>query len=75
MDDQDAPVVVTVASSEVEAEMLCGLLRSNGIECGYRDTEAVDTPLEEFTASGPREVLVHRRDLERARELLPSPAG
>jgi hypothetical protein len=70
--DADTPVVVTVASGEVEAEMLCGLLRSNGIECGYRETTAVDTPLEEFTGSGPREILVHQRDLERARELLPS---
>jgi len=73
--DADEAVVVTVTSGETEAEMFCGLLRSNGIECGYRDTEAIDTPLEEFTGSGPREVLVHRRDLERARELLPSPAN
>ena len=71
MDREDEAVVVTVASSEIEAEMFCGLLRSNGIECGYRDTAALDTPLEPFTASGPREILVHRGDLGRARALLP----
>jgi hypothetical protein len=72
---EDEAVVVTVASSEIEAEMLCGLLRSNGIECGYRDTAALDSPLEAFTASGPREILVHRSDLEKARDVLPDPAG
>jgi len=45
-------------------------LRSAGIECGYRDTEAIDSPLEDFTAAGPREILVHEKDLEAARALL-----
>jgi hypothetical protein len=45
-------------------------LRSAGIECGYRDTEAIDSPLEDFTAAGQREILVHPADLEAARELL-----
>jgi hypothetical protein len=63
-------VVVKVVSDETEAEIVCGLLRSAGIECGYRDTEAIDSPLEDFTAAGPREILVHAADLEAARELL-----
>jgi hypothetical protein len=68
-------VVLTTVSSEPEAEVLCGLLRSAGIECAYRDTEAIDSPLEDFTASGPREILVHPQDLEAARDVLPSPEG
>jgi hypothetical protein len=64
------PVVVKVVPGETEAEIVCGLLRSAGFECGYRETEAVDSPLEEFTGSGPREILVHASDLEAARELL-----
>jgi hypothetical protein len=40
------------------------------LECGYRDTEAIDGPLEEFTASGRREILVHSSDLEAARAIL-----
>ncbi|MDX6439010.1 MAG: putative prokaryotic signal transducing protein [Gaiellaceae bacterium] len=63
-------VVLKVVSGEPEAEVVCGLLRSAGIECGYRDTEAIDSPLEDFTASGPREILVHESDLEAARALL-----
>jgi Putative prokaryotic signal transducing protein len=67
--DDDAVVVKTV-TDETEAQIACGLLRSEGIECGYRDTEEIDSSLEEFTASGPREILVHEADLEAARELL-----
>jgi hypothetical protein len=63
-------VVLTVVSGETEAEAVCGLLRSAGFECGYRDTEAIDSALEEFTASGPREILVHESDLVAARALL-----
>jgi len=43
---------------------------SAGIECAYRDTEAIDTPFEDFIADGPREILVHPSDLETARALL-----
>jgi hypothetical protein len=66
----DDAVVVKVVADEPEAELACGLLRSAGIECAYRDTEAIDSPLEDFTAAGPREILVHEKDLETARALL-----
>jgi hypothetical protein len=69
--EQDQTVVLTVVPEETEAELLCGLLRANGIECGYRDTDAIDSPIEDFIPSGPREVLVHKADLEAARALLP----
>jgi hypothetical protein len=67
----DQTVVLTVVPGETQAEVLCGLLRANGIECGYRDTDAIDSPLEDFMTSGPREILVHEADLETARGLLP----
>jgi hypothetical protein len=73
--EADEAVVVKVVSGEPEAEMVCGLLRSAGIECAYRDTEAIDSPLEDFTAAGPREILVHESDLEAARELLADSMG
>jgi len=63
--------VVTVVSGEPEAEIVCGLLRSAGIECAYRDTQAIDSPLEDFTAAGPREIVVRAADLEAAKALLP----
>lgn len=69
--EEDQPIVLTVVPGETEAEVLCGLLRANGIECGYRDTDATDSALEDFMTSGPREILVHEADLETARALLP----
>ena len=66
MADEDV-VVATVVSGVPEAEMVCGLLRANGIKCGYRDTEAIDTPLEDFGAAGPQEILVAAADLEDAK--------
>ena len=42
-------VVLKVVSDEPEAEIVCGLLRSAGIECGYRETDAIDSVLEDFT--------------------------
>jgi hypothetical protein len=63
-------VVLTVVSGEAEAEVVCGLLRSSGFVCAYRDTPAVDSPLEDFMTAGPREILVRPADLEAARALL-----
>jgi hypothetical protein len=68
-------VVLTVVSEEPEAEILCGLLRSAGIDCDYRDTPAIDSPLEDFTAAGPREILVRPADLDAARALLEDSTG
>jgi Putative prokaryotic signal transducing protein len=63
-------VVLTVVSDGPEADVVCGLLRSAGIDCAYRDTEAIESSLEEFTAAGPREILVRESDFEAARALL-----
>jgi hypothetical protein len=68
--DADDAVVVKVVSGEPEAEIVCGLLRSAGVECSYRDTDALDSLLEEFTPAGPREILVQRSDLEAAQAVL-----
>ena len=72
---RDQGVVVTVVSGEPEANVVCGLLRSAGIECAFRDTEAIDSPMESFTAAGPREILVAASDLEAARALLEASTG
>lgn len=69
MDEAELRVLTTVPT-EPEAEAVCGLLRSAGIECGYRDTAAIDSPLEQFAASGPREILVREEDLAAASALL-----
>ena len=66
----DEGVVATTVSDEIEAEVVCGLLRSAGIECGHRVTEATDSALEGIAADGPREILVHATELEAARVVL-----
>jgi Putative prokaryotic signal transducing protein len=70
--EPDEGVVLTVVSDEPEADIVCGLLRSAGIDCAYRDTEAIDSPIEDFIAAGPREILVREADLDTARELIAS---
>lgn|GEM_PF-904189 len=62
---------VTVVSNDVEAEMLCGLLRSAGIECYFRKTDlGAGYTGGMLSSAGPTEVIVRGADLERARELL-----
>ena len=68
-------VVLMVVSGEPEAEVVCGLLRSAGIDCAYRDTEAIDSPIEDFIEAGPREILVQPADLDAARALLDDSAA
>lgn len=73
--ESDGTVVLTVVSGTPEAEVVCGLLRSAGIECAHRDTEAIDSPLEDFIAAGPQEIVVHQSELEAAKELLAAQQG
>ena len=68
--EPDEGVVLTVVSDWPEADVVCGLLRSAGIDCAYRDTEAIDSVLEDFIAAGPREILVREADVDAARALL-----
>jgi uncharacterized membrane protein len=69
--DDDNGVPLTTVPSEVEAEMVCGLLRTAGIQCGHRVTEETDSVLDGFLPDGPRVILVHDSDLPAARALLP----
>jgi len=60
-------VALTVVPNETEAEILCGELRSAGIECGHRPASSSGMG---SAFMGPHEVLVSKGDLEPARELL-----
>jgi putative signal transducing protein len=67
-------VALTVVANEPEAEMLCGMLRANGIACAYRTTNLAAGMADASAAmGGPREVIVEEEQLEEARKLLPSP--
>ena len=66
-------VTLTVVGDEMEAEALCGLLRTHGIECNYRRSNAsagAGTYGGGFAIAGPTEVLVHAHDVDQARALL-----
>jgi hypothetical protein len=63
-------VAVKRVSGEIEAELVCGLLRAAGIECGHRPTEDVDSAFDNYAGDGPHEVIVHPSDLEAARAVL-----
>jgi hypothetical protein len=71
----DEPIRLTTVHDELEADMVCGLLRSAGIECGHRVTEEMDSTLEGFQSGGPHEVLVHQSDLEAAQAVLADAQG
>jgi Putative prokaryotic signal transducing protein len=68
-------VVVTTVPGELEADVVCGLLRSAGIDCGHRVTEATDSLLEGIASDGPREILVPPDELEAARAVLADAQG
>ena len=63
-------VRLTVVGNEMEAETICGLLRTEGIACNQRQTDMGAGAWEATGSGGPREVLVAPSDLERARELI-----
>lgn len=64
-------VHLTVVASGLEAEILCGRLRLEGIRCYYRIADNAVGGLGGMALlDGPTEVIVDAADLERARELL-----
>jgi Putative prokaryotic signal transducing protein len=61
---------LTVVRDEVEAETICGLLRTEGIACDQRQTDVGAGAWEATGSGGPREILVAPSNLERARDLI-----
>jgi hypothetical protein len=68
-------VRLMIAGNSFEAETICGLLRTEGIACEHRQTDVGAGAGDAVGDIGPREILVPRGDLERARELVASGAG
>lgn len=63
-------VALTMVRSEAEAEVLCGMLRANGIACGYQQTNIGAGAADGFTRGGALQIFVAEEDAERAQELL-----
>ena len=68
-------VALTMVRSEAEAEVLCGMLRANGIACGYQQTNVGAGAADGFTRGGALEIFVAAGDLSRARQLLRTDQG
>ena len=66
-------VTLTFVGDEMEAEALCGLLRTNGIKCSYRRSNmsaGAGTYGGGNAIAGSTEILVDQEDLEAARQLI-----
>jgi Putative prokaryotic signal transducing protein len=70
-----ALVTLTVVANDLEAEMLCGELRRNGITCSYEKTNpAAALGAYGVGQAGPSAVLVEQEQLDEARRFLPDNA-
>jgi Putative prokaryotic signal transducing protein len=63
-------VRLTIVGSEPEAELIRGLLATEGIDSLQRPTDVAAGALDGWAAGGAREILVRAEDLETARELI-----
>jgi len=66
----DELVAVEVVATEPEAEMVCSLLRSVGIECMRRQTNHGAGASDGLSVGGPHEIVIRPQDVEAAREVL-----
>jgi hypothetical protein len=63
--------VLEVVGSEAEAEVILALLRGEGIPCIAEKTNyAAGLADGSFSPGGPRAILVHAENLDKAREIL-----
>ena len=67
-------VRLTVVGSAPEAEVVCGLLRTEGIPATHRITDLGAGVMDGFPGSTWREVLVSEDDLQEARAILAAQA-
>jgi hypothetical protein len=70
MGPKDELVVVEVAGSQPEAEMLCSLLRTAGIDCMPRLTNRGAGVGDGWGIGGPHEIMVRSKDAQAARKIL-----
>lgn len=66
----DELVPLAIVATDAEAEMLCGLLRTAGIDCTYRVTDRGAGAADGLSLGGPQAVIVRSEDLESAREVV-----
>jgi hypothetical protein len=64
-----------VVGNSLEAETICGLLKTEGIAYEHRHTDVGAGAGDAVGDSGPREILVALDDLENARQLVTTDAS
>jgi hypothetical protein len=68
-------VHLTFVPNNYEAEMLCALLRTEGLTCDQRATNLGVGMMDGMPGGGPREIVVAEQDLARAQEILTASRG
>jgi Putative prokaryotic signal transducing protein len=63
-------VHLTFVPNEYEAEILCALLRTEGLTCDQRSTNLSVGRMDGMPGGGPQEIVVAEQDLGRAQEIL-----
>ena len=63
-------VTLTTVATAFEADVICGILREQGIDCFAKPTNVAVGMGDGLATAGPREVVVLAEDVERAREVL-----
>jgi hypothetical protein len=66
----DDLVVLEAYPTETEAELVCSLLQSEGIQCFQRQTSLSAGMTDGLPVGGPREVVVRVEDAGEARKVL-----
>jgi hypothetical protein len=64
---------LTIVPNELEAELVCALLRSAGVTCGHRITDFGAGAWDGVPTGGPREIVVPESQLGEARAVLAAP--
>jgi len=71
----DDLVVLEAVSTEVEASLICDILRDAGIKCLQRPTNFAAGAADGWSSGGPREVVVRNEDAGEARKVLAAQRG
>ena len=70
MSAADDLVRLAVVANETEAELVRQLLATDGVDSMYRLLDFAAGAWDGWAVAGAREILVHARDLDAARELV-----
>jgi len=62
--------VLEVVGSELDAVLVCSILRDGGVQCMHRVTNFGSGAMDGLTIGGPREIVVHPEQLQLARRVI-----